>query len=121
MSDYCMCHIKSYWQELMTLSSQEFVQASYTKALSYSKEALYRAEVLATHPNRCEELQIPFAEIYTLSCKNLACIYQQIDEPLQAEKVLKRGVLFLSCLYKQKLLEKKFFERHIRILSSLFS
>ncbi|WP_232747192.1 hypothetical protein [Capnocytophaga sputigena] len=120
MSDYCMCHIKNYWQELVTLSSQEFIQEAYTKALSYSKEALYRAEVLATHSKRCEELQIPFAEIYTFSCENLAQIYQQIGEPLQAEKVLKQGILFLSYLYKQRLLKKNIFEEKMQTLSSLF-
>ena len=81
---------------------------------------MYRAEVLATHSKRCEELQIPFAEIYTFSCENLAQIYQQIGEPLQAEKVLKQGILFLSYLYKQRLLKKNIFEEKMQTLSSLF-
>lgn len=120
MSDYCMCHIESYWQELMDLSTEEFMQEAYMEALSHSREAFYRAEVLATYADRCEKLKIPFVEIYTFSCENLACMYQHMGESLQAVKILNQGISFLGYLYKQKLLSKEVFEEQIEALNCLF-
>lgn len=102
MSDTCLNHIESYWQKLTVSANELFDQGDCDKALSSYKEALYRAEVLNKYTNRCENLNIPFKQVYIISCNNLANTYEELGKFKEAEKLLRRVVYFLFHLAGNK-------------------
>jgi len=102
MSDTCLNHIESYSQKLTVSANELFDRGECNQALSSYKEALYRAEVLNKFTNRCEDLDIPFKQVYIISCNNLANTYEELGELKEAEKLLRRVVYFLLHLAGNK-------------------
>lgn len=74
MSDYCMCHILSYWEELNAMAEEALERGAISEAEALYREALYRAKVLVFHKDKCGKLDIAIEELYTISHKHLqAC------------------------------------------------
>lgn len=95
MSDTCINHIENYWKTKTTLSNACFEQGDFDEALSGYKNALYRAEVLNNHQLDCLRLNIPFIQVYIISCNNLSNTYRELGQLEEAEKMLKRAVYYL--------------------------
>lgn len=53
------------------------------------------AEVLNNHQPDCMKLNIPFIQVYTISCNNLANTYCKLGKQKEAEKILKRVFYYL--------------------------
>ena len=121
MSDYCMCHLQRYWEELTSLSQESFDRQDYANALAYSKEALYRAEVLTSHLEGCLRLHIPFVRIYTESCCNLALLYKQFGETNQARALLRQAITHLIQLSQQRSLPNEVLETQLQRLCHVLS
>lgn len=101
MSDACMDHIKNHWKTLTTTSNEYFNKGDLDRALSGYKEALYRAEVLNNYQAGCRRLNIPFMQVYIISCNNLFNTYLELNRADDAENMLKRAVYYLLYLSRQ--------------------
>ncbi len=102
MSDTCMSHIENHWKTLTLTANDCFNKEDFEKALSGYKEALYRAEVLNDHQENCQQLEIPFMQVFIISCNNLSNTYLKLGQCEAAEIMLKRAVHYLLHLSKQK-------------------
>ncbi|MDR7131903.1 tetratricopeptide (TPR) repeat protein [Algoriphagus sp. 4150] len=101
MSDTCMSHIENHWKALTLTANDCFNKEDFEKALSGYKEALYRAEVLNDHQENCQQLDIPFMQVFIISCNNLSNTYQKLGQYDAAEIMLKRAVHYLLHLSTQ--------------------
>ncbi|WP_200878587.1 tetratricopeptide repeat protein [Sphingobacterium sp. ML3W] len=97
-----MNHIERYWQALTVSSNEFFNKGDFEKALNGYKDALYRAEVLNNHIPECIRLNIPFIQVYIISCNNLANTYEELGNQEEAENMLKRAVYYLLHLTANK-------------------
>ena len=95
MSDTCITHIEDHWKALTEVSNDFFEKGDFESALSGYKNALYRAEVLNNHFSDCLDLEIPFIQVYMISCNNLANTYDELGQQDEAGKMLLRGVHYL--------------------------
>lgn len=102
MSDTCMSHIERYWQALTISNNKLFNKGNFEKALVGYKDALYRAEVLNNHIPDCLRLNIPFIQVFIISCNNLANTYEELGNLEEAENMLKRTVYYLLHLANKK-------------------
>ncbi|WP_108868787.1 tetratricopeptide repeat protein [Aquimarina aquimarini] len=98
MSELCITHIENYWKTKTKESNVLFDQRRYEEALSGYKDALYRAEVLNTYQSDCIRDNVPFIQIYVISCNNMVNTYEELNSDKEAEKILKRLVCYLLCL-----------------------
>lgn len=105
MSETWMSHMENYWQEKTETSNELFHEANYEQALSGYKDALYRAEVLNNHISGCLHLNIPFIQIYIISCNNIASTCEALGKMEEAEVMLKRAVYYLLQLSGNKELD----------------
>jgi len=87
--------MENYWQEKTEAANELFHEASYEQALLGYKEALYRAEALNRHISDCLRLNIPFIQIYIISCTNIANTCEAMGRTEEAEVMLKRAVYYL--------------------------
>lgn len=102
MSDTCMSHIERYWQALTISNNKLFNKGNFEKALVGYKDALYRAEVLNNHIPDCLRLNIPFIQVFIISCNNLTNTYEELGNLEEAENMLKRTVYYLLHLANKK-------------------
>lgn len=114
MSDICLNHIENYWKTKTKTSNKLFEEKQFTKALIGYKNALYRSEVLNNYPTNCEELKIPFAQIYLISCNNLINTYEALENLSEAENMLKRKIIFLLRLKNSKHNNKTILQSELR-------
>lgn len=95
MNDSCVQHIENHWKSLTVSNNEFFNQGHFQKALAGYKDALYRAEILNNNVEDCLRLKIPFIQVYTISCNNLANTYEDLGQKEEAENMLKRVVYYL--------------------------
>lgn len=106
MSETCIKHIEQYWKVKTSAANKLFKEGCFSSALSEYKEALYRAEVLNNNYFDCIQLQVPFIQIFIISCNNLANTYSELKQLNEAENMLKRVIYYLFCIIKNKELNK---------------
>ncbi|MBD1420982.1 tetratricopeptide repeat protein [Sphingobacterium chuzhouense] len=90
-----MRHIESYWEQLTLSSNELFQNRKFKQALAGYKEALYRAEVMNDHREACLRLEIPYMQLYIISCNNLSNTYIELGQLPEAENLLKRVIYYL--------------------------
>lgn len=95
MSETCIKHIESYWKSKTTTSNEAFNNGNFEEALDGYKEALYRAEVLNKNYTDCIQANIPFIQVYIISCNNIANTYEELQQIEKAQNMLKRVVYYL--------------------------
>ncbi|MBV8327366.1 tetratricopeptide repeat protein [Chryseobacterium sp.] len=95
MSDTCMNHIENHWKALTISTNDYFNKGNFEKALAGYKDAFYRAEILNSHIPDCTRLNIPFVQVYIISCNNLANTYEELGKNEEAENMLKRVIYYL--------------------------
>lgn len=100
MGERCMKHIEDYWKTLTVSANDFFHTGNFEQALSDYQEALYRAEVMNDHRSECSELNIPFMQLYIISCNNLSNTYIELGRLEDAERMLKRVIYYLLYLVK---------------------
>ncbi|WP_400261283.1 hypothetical protein ACFX5U_15315 [Sphingobacterium sp. SG20118] len=99
-----MSQTENYWQTLTSSSNMHFEKGDFKNALSGYEDALCRAEVLNNHISDCIRLQIPFIQVYIISCNNLANTYEVLGKHEDTESMLKRSVYYLLHLAKNNML-----------------
>ncbi|MXV37728.1 tetratricopeptide repeat protein [Flavobacteriaceae bacterium Ap0902] len=114
MSENCMNHIENYWKKLTTQANDYFNQNRYAQALNIYQNALYRAEVLNNHMFACVRCEIPFVQVYIISCNNLANTYQELGELEKAEEMLRRSFYFLLHIASKKIIDFEEIQREIK-------
>ncbi len=95
MSDTCMSHIENYWKTLTVTANESFEKGNLEQALLDYTDALFRAEVLNNHQQESLRLDIPFVQVFIISCNNLSATYAELENFDQAERFLKRVVYYL--------------------------
>ncbi|WP_106790850.1 hypothetical protein [Aquimarina sp. Aq78] len=95
MSELCTNQIENYWKAKITTSNILFNKGKLDQALLGYKDALYRAEILNINQSDCIRDNIPFIQIYIISCNNIANTYKELKQYEEAENTLKRVVYYL--------------------------
>ncbi|ALU74039.1 tetratricopeptide repeat protein [Tenacibaculum finnmarkense] len=95
MSNTCITRIENYWKIKTKNANDLFNKGNYNEALTYYTDALYRAEVLTKNTKTCNNVGIPFMQVYMISCNNIANTYKELGKPKQAIKILKNSVYYL--------------------------
>ncbi|MCG8900526.1 tetratricopeptide repeat protein [Tenacibaculum finnmarkense] len=101
MSNTCITRIENYWKIKTKNANDLFNQGNYNEALTYYTDALYRAEVLTKNTRTCNNVGIPFMQVYMISCNNLANTYKELGKPKQAVRMLKNYVYYLLHLIEK--------------------
>ncbi|MCG8805511.1 tetratricopeptide repeat protein [Tenacibaculum finnmarkense] len=101
MSNTCITRIENYWKIKTKNANDLFNQGNYNEALTYYTDALYRAEVLTKNTRTCNNVGIPFMQVYMISCNNLANTYKELGNPKQAVRMLKNSVYYLLHLIEK--------------------
>lgn len=110
-----MRHIEFAWKEKTNVANLLFQLHNFEEASRVYKEALYRAEVLSSYKTLAEKLSIPFVQVFTTSCTNLALAHEKLCEIDEGKKMLERVVLYLLCLLAQRCSHKSSIESQLKI------
>ncbi|MFB9057911.1 tetratricopeptide repeat protein [Mariniflexile ostreae] len=102
MSDTCLKRIENYWKAKTEASNILFNKGRYEEALLGYRDALYRSEVLNNNRLKCQKLEIPFIQLYIISCNNIANTYEELGNLIEAEKMLKQSIYFTLHLMSSK-------------------
>lgn len=107
MSESCITHIEFAWRAKTNAANLLFEAKKFKEASLIYKEALYRAEVLNSHQTLAQKMKIPFMQVFTVSCNNLAFAYEELSEMEESKKMLERVILYLLCLLRKKGIDKQ--------------
>lgn len=83
------------WKDLIVRANSFFESSDWSAALQGYKKALGQAERLNTMQVACEKENIPYVQIYVVSCMNLAHTYMELADFESAEKMLRRIIYYL--------------------------
>lgn len=95
MSNADVTQIENYWKAKTTASNNLFNRGKYEEALLGYNDALYRAEILNNRFADCIQADIPFIQVYIISCNNIANTYTELGKKEEAANMLKRAVYYL--------------------------
>lgn len=115
MSESCIAHIEFAWKEKTNVANVLFKAKKFEGASLAYKEALYRAEVLNNHQALAQKMNIPFMQVFTISCNNLAFAYEELREMEEGKKMLERVILYLLCLLRKKDTDKQNVKNELEI------
>ncbi|EGV42715.1 tetratricopeptide repeat protein [Bizionia argentinensis JUB59] len=102
MSDTCLQHIEDYWKIKTEASNLLFNEGKYEEALAGYLDALCRAEVLNNNAFNCQNLGIPYVQLYIISINNMANTYEELGDIKEADNLLKQNIYFLLHLMSLK-------------------
>lgn len=102
MSDTCLKHIEDYWKVKTEASNLLFNKGNYEEALPGYLDALCRAEVLNNNAFNCQNLGIPYVQLYIISNNNMANTYEELGDIKEADSLLKQNIYFLLHLMSLK-------------------
>lgn len=109
-----MQDIEQQWKRQTLKSNAYFECQDFEKAITGYQQALALAEVLNRHPQDCLQSNIPFMQIYIISCNNLSNIYIERAQLLAAENMLKRALYFLLQLSDFQYIEMKTWQSELK-------
>lgn len=95
MTDTSIRHIENHWKALTLSSNESFNAGAFNEALSGYQVALCQAEVLNNQQADCQRVNIPFMQVYIISCNNLSNTYHELRQYAEAENMLNRVVCYL--------------------------
>lgn len=98
MSESCIQHVESVWKEKTNSANQFFNEGNFKKALIIYEEALFRAEVLYNNRFKAFNLNVPYKQIFAISCNNIAYTHEEIGEIEKGEKMLQRVIYYFLYL-----------------------
>ena len=114
MSDTCMSHIENHWKTLTITANESFEKGNLEQALLDYTDALFRAEVLNNHQQESLRLDIPFVQVFIISCNNLSATYEDLGNLDEAEKFLKRVVYYLLHITTLKTVKEDEIQRELK-------
>ena len=114
MSDTCMSHIENHWKTLTVTANESFEKGNLEQALLDYTDALFRAEVLNNHQQESLRLDIPFVQVFIISCNNLSATYEDLGNLDEAEKFLKRVVYYLLHITTLKTVKEDEIQRELK-------
>ena len=91
-------HIENHWKAKTEVSNALFRKGDYEQSLNGYLEALDHAKVLNTHKKEATRLNIPFVQLFAISCNNIAFTYEEMKMQKKGGKMLKRVIYFLLTL-----------------------
>lgn len=95
MGDIDIDHTAKVWEEKTTAANNLFSNEIFEEALFGYHEALYYAEILNKNFANCINANIPFIQLYIISCNNLANTYLELNQNDQAENMFRRVIYYL--------------------------
>ncbi len=98
MSTDCLIHIEEAWKQKTKQGNKALDDGNITSALYSYEEALIRAEILTGNFHKCIVEDIPFSEIFAISCMNIAQIYTELNKQQKARQYFERGFYYLIYL-----------------------
>lgn len=98
MSTDCLIHLEEVWKQKTKQGNQAFDNGNITTALYSYEEALIRAEILTGSFHKCLVEDIPFSEIFAISCLNIAQVYVELNKQQKAKRFFERGFYYLIYL-----------------------
>lgn len=102
MSDSCILSLENQWKTKTVAANSLFKKAEYNAAMEGYNNALYKAEALNLHSTDCLRVDVPYVQIFIISCNNLAYTFEALGDFAAAEKMLKRSVYYLLSLVNNK-------------------
>ena len=88
MSEECAKHIVEAWKQKTAASNELFNQGKLNDVLNGYTEALIRAETLNSNEEDALLADIPFVQVFIISCNNMANTYEELGQLEKAEKML---------------------------------
>ncbi|MCK0202304.1 tetratricopeptide repeat protein [Ornithobacterium rhinotracheale] len=105
MAEFCIRHLERYWGELIQSANEYFMNGKNEQSLEIYTHALFRAEVLASNPNDCLRLAVPFIKMYVDSQNYLVQNYIMLNDLKNARNQISLSTQFLMFLYSRKILK----------------
>lgn len=102
MSDSCIISLENQWKTKTVAANALFNKTEYVTAMEGYNEALYKAEALNMHSTDCLRVDVPYVQIFIISCNNLAYTFEAMGDFEAADKMLKRSVYYLLSLVNNK-------------------
>lgn len=91
-------HIENDWKAKTEVSNTLFRKGDYEQSLNGYRDALERAKILNNHKEEAILLNIPFVQLFAISCNNIAYTYEEMQMKKKGGKMLKRVIYFLLTL-----------------------
>lgn len=91
-----------------------FEKGAFEEARFVYQNALLKAEVLNEHQSACLRLEIPFMQVFLISCNNLFNTYCELEQANEAEKMLQRAVYYLFHLSRQSEVNKNEIQNELK-------
>lgn len=107
MSNSCIQTAHKHWQKLTLQANSLFNNKDYEEALVLYKRTLYHAEMLEKYGAQCIELEIPFVQMYVISCNNLANTCEELQQYNDSVQYLQRSLKYLIRLSGNKDLDRE--------------
>jgi hypothetical protein len=108
MSNTQIKHIEAVWKQKTTTCNELFDQRKFLEARNGYIEAMVVAETLNANSEDALRANIPFVQVFIISCNNLANTYEELGNLQEAEKILRRSlhfVLHLMNVYSEESIE----------------
>ncbi|MDL5512454.1 tetratricopeptide repeat protein [Arenibacter sp. M-2] len=96
-------HIANDWKAKTEASNTLFRKGDYEQSLNGYRDALDRAKVLNNYKKEATRLNIPFVQLFTISCNNIAFTYEEMQMKKKGSKMLKRVIYFLLTLVESNI------------------
>jgi hypothetical protein len=94
MCESLLKHIENHWKAKTEVSNALFIKGDYEQSLNGYREALDHAKVLNTYTKEATRLNIPFVQLFAISCNNIAFTYEEMKMKKKGSKMLKRVIYF---------------------------
>lgn len=91
---------ENIWKFQTSASNIFFIKGNYKRSMIGYQYALDRAEFLTNHKENASHFRVPFAQIFAISCNNIAFTYEKIGLKEKGATMLKRVLYFLLSLTK---------------------
>lgn len=109
-----MKQVEEEWKERTIQANLNFNKCHYWDALKGYKAALKSAEQLNLHGADCLDLQIPYIQVFIISCNNLSHTYTALGKIQLAESMLRRSIYFLIHVYENERLAQDQFASELK-------
>lgn len=118
-SSYQVLHTEKVWKSETECANALFKKDKFINSLEGYKVALAKSEILNNDMANAKNSGIPIAQIFTISCNNLAFNYEKLEKIKSAEKMLKRAIYFLLLQSNNKLLDQQ--EIQLELKKAMFN
>jgi len=109
-----MGEVEKYWQQVTLSNNSLFDEGQYESALHGYMEALQSAEVLNLHIGECIRSEVPFIQLYLISCTNLMYTYIALCRFDDAETMLNRMLYYLLHLLENENMDKYLIQAELK-------